>query len=214
MRISEQLQFPSSHPTSTKVGSMSKPAPLDDQIIIAIRRISQAVETYSRYLWQEFGLTAPQLGTLRELQTRGVGTPTQIADWMSISPATTAGILKRLHERKLIDRTRDPVDGRSIVVRISEQGIKLAAKAPSLLRDKFRKELDRLEPWERNQILSALQRVALMMNADEVDEVPFMYTQPPAPTAESSASDSSPSIAGKRRRPVLRKPNSARGENG
>jgi DNA-binding MarR family transcriptional regulator len=190
---------------------MTKPAPLDGQIIIAIRRISQAVETYSRYLWQEFELTAPQLGTLRELQTRGTGTPTQISDWMSISPATTAGILKRLHERKLIDRTRDPVDGRSIVVRISEQGIKLAAKAPSLLRDNFRQELDRLESWEQTQILSALQRVATMMNADEVEEVPFLYNQ--HAECEPSKLQSPRTKTGKRGRPALRKSDSSRKEN-
>ena len=49
---------------------MARQAELDNQIIIAIRRISHSVEVYSRFLWQEFGLTAPQLGTLRELQNR------------------------------------------------------------------------------------------------------------------------------------------------
>src|SRR6187200_1057734 len=114
---------------------MPEHAQLDDQIIIAIRRISHSVEVYSRFLWQEYGLTAPQLGTLRELQNRTEGTPSQVAEWMSISPATVAGILKRLHERKLIHRNRDQEDGRSIVVRISEEGKRLAARAPSLLRD-------------------------------------------------------------------------------
>lgn len=192
---------------------MSNSTLLDDQIIVAIRRISQAVETYSRYLWQEFGLTAPQLGTLRELQTRGSGTPTQIAEWMSISPATTAGILKRLHERGLIDRARDPVDGRSNVVNISEQGVKLAANAPSLLRDSFRQELDRLEPWERTQILSSLQRVASMMNADDEDDIPFLYTQPPAGTESPSVSESMPTSAGKRRGREDRKSKSAPNES-
>lgn len=157
---------------------MSDQPSLDDQIIIAIRRISQAVETYSRFLWQEYGLTAPQLGTLRELQRRGSGTPTQIADWISVSPATAAGILKRLKQRDLIDRCRDPIDGRSIIIRITERGKELAASAPSLLRDRFRSELSRLEIWERTQILATLQRVAKMMHAEELEEVPFLYIEP------------------------------------
>ena len=65
---------------------------IDNQIINAIRQISQAVETYSHFLWQEYGLTAPQLGTLRELEARGKGTPTEIAQWMSVSAPTAAGI--------------------------------------------------------------------------------------------------------------------------
>src|SRR4029078_11130378 len=155
---------------------MARQVELDDQIIIAIRRISHSVEVYSRFLWQEYGLTAPQLGTLRELQNRTEGTPSQVAEWMSISPATVAGILKRLHERKLIHRRRDREDGRSIVVRISEEGKRLAAQAPSLLRDDFRRNLRRLETWERTQILSVLQRVACMMNAEDLDNPPFLAT--------------------------------------
>ena len=44
------------------------PLPLDDSIIVALRRISQAVDTYSRHLLHEFSLTAPQIGALRALQ--------------------------------------------------------------------------------------------------------------------------------------------------
>src|SRR6188768_1241801 len=158
-------------------------AELGNQIIVAIRRISHSVEVYSRFLWQEFGLTAPQLGTLRELQKRTEGTPTQIAEWMCICPATVAGILKRLHERKLIHRNRDRKDGRSIVVRISDEGIRLAAEAPSLLRDDFCQKLSRLENWERTQILYVLQRVACMMNVEDLDHAPFLGTERPAAAA-------------------------------
>src|SRR6185295_4607263 len=128
-------------------------------------------------------------GTLRELQNRTEGTPSQVAEWMSICPATVAGILKRLHERKLIHRNRDREDGRSIVVRISEEGKRLAAQAPSLLRDDFRRNLSRLESWERTQILSVLQRVACMMNAEDLGHAPFLATEPPesAPADEQAA---------------------------
>jgi DNA-binding MarR family transcriptional regulator len=178
-------------------------AELGNQIIVAIRRISHSVEVYSRFLWQEFGLTAPQLGTLRELQKRTEGTPTQIAEWMSICPATVAGILKRLHERKLIHRNRDREDGRSIVVRISDEGKRLAAEAPSLLRDDFCQKLSRLESWERTQILYVLQRVAWMMNAEDLDHAPFLGTDPPeapAPDQQKTAQAETPPRRGERRR--------------
>ena len=151
---------------------------IDNQIINAIRQISQAVETYSHFLWQEYGLTAPQLGTLRELEARGKGTPTEVSQWMSVSAPTAAGILKRLKQRGLIDRSPDPEDGRSFVVQITDEGRELAKKAPSLLRDKFRKKLVDLEAWERTLLLSALQRVAFMMNAEDLQEAPFLYTEP------------------------------------
>lgn len=151
---------------------------LDDQIIVAIRRVSQSVDRYSRYLWQGYGLTAPQLGTLRELQQLVSATPSLLAERLHISPATMAGILKRLGQRRLVSRVRDEHDRRSIVIRITKAGDALADRAPSLLRDRFREKLNKLPLWERSQLLAMLQRTAEMMDADEIDETPFLFHGP------------------------------------
>jgi DNA-binding MarR family transcriptional regulator len=162
---------------------------LDDEIIIAIRRISQAVESYSRYLWQEYGLTAPQLGALRELEKSPRATPGYLAEKLHVSPQTVAGILKRLEQRGLITRTRDENDRRSFALQLSPEGQRLSSEAPSLLRDKFRDELNRLQPWEATQLLAMLQRVATMMSAPEVEGAPFFD--------EPEHADASPSPNGK-----------------
>ena len=146
---------------------------LDDEIIIAIRRISQAVEGYSRFLWQEYGLTSPQLGALRELEKSPLATPGYLAEKLHVSPQTVAGILKRLEQRGLITRTRDENDRRSFSLQLSEEGRRLSNEAPSLLRDQFRNELTRLKPWEATQVLATLQRVATMMSAQDIDDVPY-----------------------------------------
>ena len=157
---------------------VSPPTPdLDDEIIIAIRRISQAVESYSRYLWQEYGLTSPQLGALRELEKSPLATPGHLAEQLHVSPQTIAGILKRLEQRGLISRARDENDRRSFSLQITDEGRRLASEAPSLLRDQFRNEMKRLQPWEATQVLSTLQRVATMMAAGEIDNVPFFTTE-------------------------------------
>jgi len=146
---------------------------LDDEIIVAIRRISQAVEGYSRYLWQEYGLTAPQLGALRELEKAPRATPGHLADQLHVSPQTVAGILKRLEQRGLITRARDENDRRSFSLELSEEGKRLSSEAPSLLRDQFRTELNRLQLWEATSILATLQRVATMMSAQDVGDEPY-----------------------------------------
>lgn len=151
---------------------------LDDEIIVAIRRISQAVESYSRFLWQEYGLTSPQLGALRELEKSPLATPGHLAEQLHVSPQTIAGILKRLEQRGLITRARDENDRRSFSLQITDEGRRLSHEAPSLLRDQFRNEMKRLQPWEATQILSMLQRVATMMAAGEIDNVPFFSGEP------------------------------------
>jgi DNA-binding MarR family transcriptional regulator len=154
--------------------------PLDEQIFFSLRRISQAVETYSRFLWQEYGVTAPQLGALRELKQHVEVTPGRLAELMHISPQTVAGILSRLMQRGLIVRQRDERDRRSYIIQITDEGLRLADAAPSLLRDQFRAELARLEQWEQTQMLATLQRIADMMNAPDVAHEPFLVHDPPS----------------------------------
>lgn len=170
----------------------SVPTPnLDDEIIVSIRRISQAVESYSRFLWQEYGLTSPQLGALRELEKSPLATPGHLADRLHVSPQTVAGILKRLEQRGLITRARDENDRRSFSLQLTDEGKRLSNEAPSLLRDQFRNELKRLQPWEATQVLSTLQRVATMMSAGEIDNVPFFTTDEGADGVEDVGHPSS-----------------------
>ena len=153
--------------------------PLDEQIIVCLRRISQAIDTYSRYLWQEYGLTAPQLGALRELKRHTDVTPGRLAELLHITPQTMAGIVNRLMQRGLITRQRDERDRRSYMIHITEEGLRLADAAPSLLRDRFCRELASLEQWEQTQMLSTLQRIAEMMSAGDVEEeAPFLFHGP------------------------------------
>jgi DNA-binding MarR family transcriptional regulator len=165
---------------------MYREASQEDLIVLALRRISQAVETYSRFLWQEYHLTAPQLGTLRELSRCLRGTPSALAERMFISPPTMAGILKRLESRGLVSRLRDPEDRRSVLIRLTDAGRELSDRAPSLLRDRFRQELASLADWERTQILSTLQRVGGMLGAEEVTESPFLFVESVEPAASTS----------------------------
>jgi DNA-binding MarR family transcriptional regulator len=155
--------------------------PLDELIIVALRRISQAVETYSRFLLQEYGLTAPQIAALRAIERHGALAPGQLADQLHVSAQTVAGIVSRLEQRELIARERDERDRRAFRLTIRPEGGRLAATAPSLLSDHFRRELGKLQDWERTQLLASLQRIASLMNAAEVPVEPFLvHEAPPA----------------------------------
>lgn len=151
---------------------------LEDEIVLTLRRISQSVDTHSRFLWQQYGLTAPQLGTLRELEQDEKLTPTALSERIHVSAATLAGILKRLEARGLIRRTRDESDRRSHTLTITEKGRRLSRQAPSLLRDEFRQKLNHMKLWERTHMLATLQRIADMMDAPDDREAPFLYHEP------------------------------------
>jgi DNA-binding MarR family transcriptional regulator len=154
--------------------------PHEETVIVALRKITQAIDTHSRYLLLEFGLTAPQIASLRLVSTQGETTPGKMADELHLSPQTIAGILNRLEQRGLLCRVKDERDRRSIRIRITQEGQEALKKAPPLLRDQFRKEFAKLQTWEQTQILATLQRVAAMMKISDLEVEPFLETQPAA----------------------------------
>ena len=149
----------------------------EDQIVLALRRVSQAIDLWSRHLWQDYGLTSPQLATLREILAGRNVSPGALASVLYLSQPTVTGILGRLEQRGLVRRERSDTDRRSTIVVATDLGKELAAKAPPLLRDNFRRELVKLPDWKQTEILSVLQQVAHMMQAPEVSEGPFFFLE-------------------------------------
>ena len=149
---------------------------LEDQVIVALRRITRAIDLHSRELMQQIGLTAPQLAALQAIERLAPITVGALARSIHLSQATLTGILNRLETRELATRTRSGKDKRTVVVQLSPNGQRVLESAPSLLQDKFHRELLKLKQWEQTQMLASLQRIASMMDADEIDASPVLTT--------------------------------------
>jgi len=160
---------------------------IEDQIVAAIRRIMRAVDLHSRHLAEEHGLTGPQLATLQAASRLGKATSTgALARAVHLSGPTVTGILDRLAKRGLVQRARSGNDRRSVTITITPQGEEVMAAAPSLLQDRFRAELARLEQWEQTMILAMLQRIAAMMDAESLDASPVLVQGPVDATTQGS----------------------------
>ena len=152
---------------------------IEDQIVAAIRRIMRAVDLHSRHLAEEHGLTGPQLATLQAASRLGEASSTgALARAVHLSGPTVTGILDRLAKRGLVERTRNGQDRRSVTITIARRGEEVLAAAPSLLQDRFRGELARVEDWEQTMILAMLQRIAAMMDAESLDASPVLVPGP------------------------------------
>jgi len=149
---------------------------ISEEVVVALRRIVRAIDLHSRRLAQEFGLTGPQVILLRELVRHREMCVGELAKNVSLSHATVTDILNRLEKRGLIERIRSLVDRRQIMVTPTEQAILLVEKSPPLLHEQFSERLQALNDWEINQILSVLQRVGSMMDAQEVEASPLLAT--------------------------------------
>jgi DNA-binding MarR family transcriptional regulator len=123
---------------------------------------------------QQHGLTAPQLAALQavgELQPVSVS---GVARSIHLSLGTVTGIFNRLETRELVKRSRNGRDRRTVMVELTDGGAELLKAAPSLLQDRFRRELAKLEQWEQTQLLASLQRIASMMDAEEIEAAPVL----------------------------------------
>jgi len=168
---------------------------IEDRIVAAIRRLVRAVDIHSRWLVDEYGLTGPQLATLKAAERLGCASPSVLAKAAHISKPTMTGILDRLEQNGLVTRSRDPEDRRSITVALTEKGTALVAAVPSLLHDRFRQELNKLEEWEQTSMLSALQRIAAMMDAEAIDASPLLVSGPVSATTEEVQKAPDPTAA-------------------
>ncbi|HUT12592.1 MAG TPA: MarR family transcriptional regulator [Thermoguttaceae bacterium] len=148
---------------------MSNALSLEDQVIVALRRITRAIDLHSRILLHKSGLTIPQLAVLKSIQRLQPISVGAIARDIHLSQATVTGILGRLEERGILIRTRGDRDRRNVVVRLTDDGTELVREAPSLLQDRFHDELAKLQEWEQTMILATLQRIASMMDAEEIE---------------------------------------------
>ena len=161
---------------------------IEDQIVAAIRRIMRAVDLHSRHLAEEHGLTGPQLATLQAASRLGEASSTgALARAVHLSGPTMTGILDRLAKRGLVGRVRNGQDRRSVTTTITPRGEEALAAAPSLLQDRFRAELARVEDWEQTMILAMLQRIAAMMDAESLDASPVLVPGPVDASTQGAA---------------------------
>jgi DNA-binding MarR family transcriptional regulator len=173
---------------------MAKPDPIEEHIVAALRRIVRAIDLQSRRMVDACGLTGPQIVVLREVGRLSGVSISALARAASLSQPTMSGILERLEKRGYVRRQRSEQDRRSVFVSLTPEGARVLRDAPSLLQDRFQRELGRLEEWERTQMLSILQRVAGMMDAEALDAAPILETG--ALDARATADESAPTGTG------------------
>lgn len=151
---------------------------LDEAILTSLRRITRAVDIYSRQLASQHRLTGPQLVCLNLLRKQDELTSGHLAKAATLSAGTVTGILDRLEQRGYIVRTRSVSDKRQVKVRLTPAGRAAVENAPAPLQDRLKKSLAALTPRQQQEILDVLDRVVSMMGAADVDAAPLLATGP------------------------------------
>ena len=145
-----------------------------DDILIALRRITRAIDIQSKKLMKKAGLTAPQLVVMQALRREGEMSPSALAKTVSLSQATITNILDRLVKNEMVSRQRSETDKRIVLACLTDKGLQAAAAAPELLQSGFLREFRKLQDWERGMLIASLQRIAELMDAEDLDASPIL----------------------------------------
>lgn len=147
-----------------------------DTSLIALRRILRATELFGRELAQSVNLTAAQFRVLQIVADREHCTATVISQQMRITQATVTSVVDKLVRKELVVRERSQTDRRQTNILITEKGRQTIAEAPDPLQQKFVRKFSALPDWEQAGLIAALERVAAMLDAEEIDAAPVLDT--------------------------------------
>lgn len=157
---------------------------LSDSVMSTLRQIIRAIDLQSKQLTKKYGLTGPQLIILKEIYRSPHSPISEIAKNVSLSQATVTSILDRLCQQGFSLRQRSEKDKRKVNITLTDKALEVLSRKPSVLQDDFTRQFEKLEDWEKNMLLSSLQRLANMMDATKIVSPPVLVSGPLAASSQ------------------------------
>lgn len=139
-----------------------------------MRQILRATDMSARKLAGQSGLTPSQLIILQIIGKLEHAMPSQLAREASLTQATVTTLIDKLERRSMVTRRKDDQDKRRVIVELTEMGRQTLSVAPDLLQDQFTARFNKLEPWEQSMLISSLEKIASLLDAEEIDAAPVL----------------------------------------
>ena len=147
-----------------------------DEILVALRRITRAIDLQSKRLLKTTGLTTSQLLVLQVIDDLGSPTPSSISREVVLSQATVTSLIDRLERNGMVSRFKSAGDKRAVNIRLTPLAEEKLKDAPELLQAGFLREYRKLPEYQKHLLIGSLQQIAAMMDAEEIDASPILDT--------------------------------------
>jgi DNA-binding MarR family transcriptional regulator len=116
--------------------------PLD--FLRTIWALDHQLQTASRRMESQIGVTGPQRFVLRIVHLQPGITPGEVAKTLHVHPSTLTGVLQRLEKRRLLNRKADAGDARRVHLQLTDAGSKVAASTAGTIEDAVRLALQKV----------------------------------------------------------------------
>lgn len=144
--------------------------------MISVRKIVRAINLESKRVEKNFGISIPQLLTLKYLKEKPdyKSTMRNLREFLSLNASTVTGIISRLETKGYIARLPDPSDKRSTPIVLTSKGDELIKKTNLSLHERISKNLEAINENEYQAILGSFQTIINFLNIDDLDASPII----------------------------------------
>ena len=146
------------------------------EIMISVRKIVRAINLESKRVEKNFGISIPQLLTLKHLKEKPdyKTTMRSLREFLSLNASTVTGIVSRLETKGYVARLPDPSDKRSTPIVLTSKGDDLIKKTNTSLHEKISKNLEALNDQEYGAIVDSFQTIINFLNIEDLDASPII----------------------------------------
>jgi DNA-binding MarR family transcriptional regulator len=124
-------------------------------IIADFRATITTLKAISSERVRRLGLSMAQLNILYTLQRCGEMPMSRLAEMLNVSLSNATGLIDRIEERGLVERSRVPEDRRIVLIRVTPAGERMLGEIDALSEDHLRSVLRRLDAAERAAVAEA-----------------------------------------------------------
>lgn len=155
-----------------------------DRIIEAILYLYSEGRRVTKDVARRYGLTGPQITAVKLLEGFGDLSLSELSERMSAKNSTITGVVDRMERDGLVSRERSDKDRRVILIKLTEEGRRIAREVPVASMEIFANALRSLSREERNQLRQLLRTLTDRVRA-EVERTEAAHADDPAPLEES-----------------------------
>jgi DNA-binding MarR family transcriptional regulator len=138
--------------------------PFQLKLLRVLWALDHALNARSKAMVKTVGVTGPQRTTLRLVGLSPGISSGQLAELLHLHPSTLTGILERLVRRGLLERTRDPLDARRALLRLTPAGKRLLRSRKHTIEEVVRLALKRESKAGLRTVVEVLQRLTVALD--------------------------------------------------
>lgn len=151
---------------------MAADNPLTAEVNASLRKLMQLVQTRSKKIRKETGITGPQLLAMKTLADSPSISISELARRIYLHPATVVGIVDRLEAQGLVERTPSKKDRRQVNVKLTRGGKAAFRKTPGASRDAVLAGLEALPEKKLKRLAASLAKIVQVLEAYAKGPIP------------------------------------------